>query len=74
MAERGTNQINSGTTSAEDFPWASTANGGSKAYVFPGTVAEQRSKLILDLLFDVSILTIEQAKGTRSKLPLQRPR
>ncbi|RAO73004.1 uncharacterized protein BHQ10_009016 [Talaromyces amestolkiae] len=41
LASRHTSQINPTTVSAEEFPWASTRQGGATAYVFPATVAEQ---------------------------------
>ncbi|CAJ2507895.1 Uu.00g090810.m01.CDS01 [Anthostomella pinea] len=41
LATRHTSQIMAGTVSAEEFPWASTQNGGSSAYVLPATLAEQ---------------------------------
>ncbi|GAM91298.1 hypothetical protein ANO11243_093460 [Dothideomycetidae sp. 11243] len=41
---RKTDRINDATTSAEEFPWASTEQGGRNAYLFPATVAEQNGK------------------------------
>lgn len=41
LPQRHTEQINPTTISAEEFPWASTQQGGSEGFVFPATKAEQ---------------------------------
>ncbi|KAI1138391.1 hypothetical protein F5Y05DRAFT_413012 [Hypoxylon sp. FL0543] len=41
LASRHTAQINQRTTSPEEFPWASTTQGGADAVVLPATVDEQ---------------------------------
>jgi hypothetical protein len=44
LAQRLTAQINSDTVSAEEYPWASTTQGGANAVLFPGTIAQQKCK------------------------------
>ncbi|KAJ5195301.1 uncharacterized protein N7498_008739 [Penicillium cinerascens] len=42
LGSRHTEQINADTTSAEEFPWKSTQQGGENGYVFPATIEQQR--------------------------------
>lgn len=42
-----TTQITPQTVSAEEFPWASTFEGGSNAYIFPATIPEQRCMFLV---------------------------
>ncbi|KAI8627086.1 hypothetical protein F5Y19DRAFT_477975 [Xylariaceae sp. FL1651] len=44
LTTRHTAQISGSTISAEEFPWASTQNGGENAYLCPATVAEQNAQ------------------------------
>jgi len=45
LSYRNTQQINSDTTSAEEFPWASLHEGGTNAHLMPTTVEEQNGEL-----------------------------
>jgi len=44
LTDRHTQQITSGTTSAEEFPWASLTRGGSGAHLMPATVTQQSAQ------------------------------
>ncbi|KAI1170211.1 hypothetical protein F4777DRAFT_584136 [Nemania sp. FL0916] len=44
LSSRHTAQISGSTISAEEFPWASTQNGGENAYLCPATEAEQNAQ------------------------------
>ncbi|KAF2152770.1 hypothetical protein K461DRAFT_313393 [Myriangium duriaei CBS 260.36] len=41
---RKVEKINADTTSAEEFPWASTQQGGPQAYILPATEAQQNAQ------------------------------
>ncbi|KAI0169910.1 hypothetical protein GGR52DRAFT_592504 [Hypoxylon sp. FL1284] len=47
LTNRLTSQISHETDSAEEFPWASTQQGGSNAYLLPATRAEQNRQKIM---------------------------
>jgi hypothetical protein len=53
LAKRHTTQINSDTTSAEEFPWASIyqAPADTPAYVLPATVQQQHCMLKRQFIF-----------------------
>ncbi|KAI0546004.1 hypothetical protein F4679DRAFT_599062 [Xylaria curta] len=44
LATRHTAQINGQTVSAEEFPFASTQQGGTNAFLFPASLAEQNKQ------------------------------
>ncbi|KAI1498382.1 hypothetical protein F5X99DRAFT_431853 [Biscogniauxia marginata] len=44
LSSRGTTQIDSTTTSAEEFPWQGMAQGGNGAHLFPASRANQNSQ------------------------------
>ena len=49
LPSRHTSQINSDTTSAEEFPWKSMQQGGRDAHVFPATEDEQHRMSTRDI-------------------------
>ena len=68
LGSRHTEQINADTTSAEEFPWKSTQQGGENGYLFPATIDQQRSMLIMAVshiifVVDFGILTEKIVQG-----------